>query len=517
MKKRFNTAGVCIPSIHYMVNIDDKLELIRKYVDNRDYFVINRPRQYGKTTTMFMLEQRLADKYLVVSISFEGMGEKFFSEESKFCRGFLRLIARDIRRKDKKLTSYVKELEKETHDFETLSYSISDFIDECGKGVILLIDEVDKNSNNIMFLDFLGMLRNKYLLRQQGKDSSFSSVILAGVYDIKNLKLKMKKDEERKYNSPWNIAVNFDVDMSFSSSEIESMIIEYASEVNREINTKEIADLIYYYTNGYPFLVSRICQILDEKLIDEGYEWNRDGIIIAVKRLIEEKNTLFDDLIKNLENNREFNNYIFSMIIQCEIKTYNILNDIVDLGNMFGYFINDNGKVAISNSILEQVLYNYYSSKIENTVEMKSYNFKDSFITETGLDFKKVLLRFQQFMKEQYSTLDSNFIEREGRLLFLAFIKPIINGTGFDFKEVQISEEKRIDIVITYLKEKYIVELKIWRGEEYHQKGLVQLEEYLDNQELNKGYLLIYNFNKKKEYKSEEITIGNKDIFTVWV
>ena len=43
---------------------------------------------------------------------------------------------------------------------------------------------------------------------------------------------------------------------------------------------------------------------------------------------------------------------------------------------------------------------------------------------------------------------------------------------GFDFKEVQISEEKRLDVVITYLKEKYLVELKIWRGEEYHKKGL---------------------------------------------
>ena len=53
-------------------------------------------------------------------------------------------------------------------------------------------------------------------------------------------------------------------------------------------------------------------------------------------------------------------------------------------------------------------------------------------------------------MKEQYSSLDADFIEREGRLLFLAFIKPIINGVGFDFKEVQISEEKRLDIVIIY-------------------------------------------------------------------
>lgn len=39
--------------------------------------------------------------------------------------------------------------------------------------------------------------------------------------------------------------------------------------------------------------------------------------------------------------------------------------------------------------------------------------------------------------------IDKEFIEHHGRLLFLAFIKPIINGTGFDFKEVKVSEEKR--------------------------------------------------------------------------
>ena len=35
---------------------------------------------------------------------------------------------------------------------------------------------------------------------------------------------------------------------------------------------------------------------------------------------------------------------------------------------------------------------------------MSSYNFKDNFITEdNGLDMEKILLRFQQFMKENYS------------------------------------------------------------------------------------------------------------------
>ena len=37
MKKRFNTAGLCIPSMHYMVNIDDKLEKIKVLIDRKDY------------------------------------------------------------------------------------------------------------------------------------------------------------------------------------------------------------------------------------------------------------------------------------------------------------------------------------------------------------------------------------------------------------------------------------------------------------------------------------------------
>ena len=49
---------------------------------------------------------------------------------------------------------------------------------------------------------------------KQGMNYTFHSVILAGVYDIKNLKLKLRPDAEKKYNSPWNIAADFNVDMT---------------------------------------------------------------------------------------------------------------------------------------------------------------------------------------------------------------------------------------------------------------------------------------------------------------
>jgi hypothetical protein len=51
---------------------------------------------------------------------------------------------------------------------------------------------------------------------------------------------------------------------------------------------------------------------------------------------------------------------------------------------------------------------------------------------------------------------------------------------------------------------KYIVELKKWYSEEYHKKGIVQLSDYLERQNQEKGYLLIFDPRiRKKEWKQE--------------
>ena len=91
---------------------------------------------------------------------------------------------------------------------------------------------------------------------------------------------------------------------------------------------------------------------------------------------------------------------------------------------------------------------------------------------------EKILFKISTIYKRTISDKDTKFIEREGRLLFLAFIKPIINGVGFDFRDVQIAEEKRLDVVITYNSFKYVIELKVWIWTAYHEKGLIQLALY---------------------------------------
>lgn len=520
MHKYFNTTGICIPRKHYMVNIDNKLQAIKKLIDREQYFVINRPRQYGKTTTFHQLELNLGDEYLVVSISFEGIGDMIFNDETLLARGILQLIADDLEIKDEKTAIKLKELLSYTNNLNDLSKSITNFIKFSNKEVILLIDEVDKSSNNQLFLSFLGVLRNKYLLREAGKDYTFKSVILAGVYDVKSLKLKLRDNEEQKYNSPWNIAVDFEVDMSFNSYEIETMLNEYEKCNNISMDIRSLSDRIYYFTNGYPFLVSRVCQIIDEKIYrDNKKAWDLGDIDKSVKILTTEANTLFESLVKNLENNKELYELVLRILINGEHIVFNTLDPLINLGVTYGFIREGSNGVEVSNKIFQEIIYNYMVSKIQTRAKnISNYNFKQNFIQDNGsLDFTKILERFQQFMKEQYSEKDVTFLEYNGRTLFLAFLKPIINGTGFDFKEVQVSEEKRLDVVVTYNEFKYIVELKIWRGQKYHDKGILQLIDYLNIHGLNKGYLIIFNFNKNKEYKSEMLKIEDKEIVLVYV
>ena len=173
---------------------------------------------------------------------------------------------------------------------------ITEFIIKANKKVVLMIDEVDKSSNNQLFLSFLGMLRNQYLLRNEGQDYTFHSVILAGVHDVKTLKIKIRPEDEQKYNSPWNIASDFDVDMSFSVEEIKTMLEDYVNHKHVKLDMDYFAERLYFYTSGYPFLVSKLCKIIDEKImLDDELKWEKEYMDLAVKEILKDDNTNFDN------------------------------------------------------------------------------------------------------------------------------------------------------------------------------------------------------------------------------
>ena len=58
--------------------------------------------------------------------------------------------------------------------------------------------------------------------------------------------------------------------------------------------------------------------------------------------------------------------------------------------------------------------------------------------------------------------------------------------------------QTRTDVIVDYLGQQYIIELKIWRGLRYNAEGEKQISEYLGYFGLSTGYMLSFNFNKNK-------------------
>lgn len=522
MRKTFNTDGYCDPELNYMVDLTSRLNAVKKMVDDEKYFTINRARQYGKTTLLTALADYLKKDYSVISLDFQTISNADFESEQSFVAAFSREIL--------DAACSIPDLVKEKLEYystgtvqqATLSVLFKTLLQLCihsEKRVVLIIDEVDTASNNQVFIDFLAQLRAYYLKRR--KIRTFQSVILAGVYDVRNIRRKIRPEEDHKQNSPWNIAADFDVNMSFSKNDIAGMISDYENDHHTGMNIEKVSGLLYDYTSGYPFLVSRLCKIMDEKLAEtEMFNnpkdvWTREGVSEAVKTLLSEKNTLFESLIGKLNDYPELKDLIFHLLFEGQTITYNADDPSIDMLLMFGFIRVEHALVQIANRIFETRLYNYFLTlpEVQNgDMYRLALRNKTQFIRNGQLDMKLILEKFIVHFDDIYGDRNERFLEEDGRRYFMLYIKPIINGIGNYYVESRTRNQERTDLIIDYLGQQFVIEMKVWRGNAYNERGEEQLKNYLDYYHLNTGYMLSFNFNKNKEIGLKEIKLGEKTL-----
>lgn len=524
--KEFNTTAVCIPSKHYMVDLAERVKEIKKLVDAGKYFTINRSRQYGKTTTLIAVKEALSSEYDVVSLDFQGIGDAGFKNEQSFVKAFCRLL----KAKDNSNNFLPDETKAQLNDFlgrkkdtaklDELFEALTNWCGQVLKPVLLMIDEVDSATNNRVFLDFLAQLRNGYISRETDGTPAFHSVILAGVTDIKHLRAKIRPEDQHKVNSPWNIAADFDIDMSLSAYGISGMLKEYEEDHHIGMDKQKVADYIRQYTNGYPFLVSRICQIIDTKLVPTVFNslneaWTIYGVDEAVKQILQENNTLFDSVMGKLINMPELKMQLRNILMKGETVAFLPDDEEQKLLCMFGFIYNNHNTVSVSNRIFEMRLYNYYIGESRKNDDLKqlAVSNRSIFVSSDGLlDIEKIMEHFITDHNRIHGADSEQFLEKEGRERFLTYLSPIINGTGTYSIEEQTRDQKRMDIVIHYLGRRYVIELKIWRGARYNEQGEKQVSEYLDYFGLSTGYMLSFSFNKKKECGVKKVQFGAKTL-----
>ena len=285
------------------------------------------------------------------------------------------------------------------------------------------------------------------------------------------------------------------------------------------MDRKRMAGLLYDYTSGYPYLVSRLCKLMDERVVnrsdfsDKSSAWTKAGFLEAVKMLLDDQNPLFESLIGKLNDFPELNHIISNLLFQGRSIAYNPDDKAIQNARMFGFVKVVNSEVLLANRIFETRLYNYFLlrfSEQSSDIYFESSRQKSQFIVDGHLNMRRILEKFVEIFDDLYGEQDETFLEDAGRKYFMLFLKPIINGTGNCYVEPETRNHERMDLVIDYRGEQHICELKIWHGNAYNERGERQLLGYMDHFSLKKGYMLSFNFNKKKQIGVKDIVIGDR-------
>ena len=186
----------------------------------------------------------------------------------------------------------------------------------------------------------------------------------------------------------------------------------------------------------------------------------------------------------------------------------------VSMGFMFGFLKEKNGQIVVANRIFEMRMLNMLI--VEESTQSDAFRqgetIRSQFVNGSRLNMELVLGKFVQYFNDVYNERDDKFVEDYGRKFFLLYLKPIINGTGNYYIEAQTRDAKRADVIVDYLGEQFVIEMKIWHGNEYNERGRQQLMDYLDYFHQKKGYMLSFNFNKNKETGIKTITLDDKTI-----
>ena len=193
--RKFNLEGPVVAERHYCipplsrVDLDQILELI----EDMRYFVLQAPRQTGKTSILLALQDRLnaEGKYRCLYVNFEG-GQAAAEDTAAAMQALLGEIGTRARRvlADNFVDRSKLALATEFGPHTCFAECLTRWAEVDPKPLVLLIDEIDTLVGDTL-LSVLRQLRLRYDLRPDG---SPQSVILCGVRDVRDCQIYSSRE-----------------------------------------------------------------------------------------------------------------------------------------------------------------------------------------------------------------------------------------------------------------------------------------------------------------------------------
>ncbi|APT75813.1 transcriptional regulator [Marinitoga sp. 1137] len=472
--RMFCTSGPVDKKTCYYVERPDIMEEALNHIENWRYFTVSAPRQSGKTTLLRDIVEKIKDKYLTIFISFESYGEK---DKEDFLETLVMDIVDDIEyRYNEKIELQIPK------NIDNIRILLKELYKKFGREIILMIDEFERLNEEIIN-EFLHVIRSVYHKKEIYK---LRSVVLISVSYLSGI----LEDNA----SPFNIAEHMEVPY-FTKEQVYDLLSQHEKETGQLFDEK-VKELIWHNAAGQPGLTNGLAYDLVAK--------KAKG-----KKIITEKHfekTLYDYIKKYIDKNmeniiskaHEEKEIVMQILFEPESVEFDISDERIKFLYLHGVIDDCEGKCCVKVPLYYKKLYNHFKPKIngEKDYIINIYENLSKYFTKEGkLKINELMKKYIEYINKRGAVMFKGKKLYEGVYQYNLdiFLSTYMEELGGEvLTEVEVGGG-RIDLLVRYKEEKYLIEIKRNPGPRKFQLAKKQLVEYLKRSGLKEGWLVIYS------------------------
>lgn len=525
MARRFNTAGPNRPELHYTLDPEARLPMLRRLIENQEYFVLHAPRQTGKTTTLDTIACRLTEEGLYTALSFSIERSRPFKHDVAAAN---RAVVDALQSTADSVLPETLRPPRELFDknvFEPASALfdvLNKWAQRSSRPLVIFIDEIDTLEEEAL-ISLLHQLRDGFKLRPK---SFPQSIVLFGMRDVREYRARIRPERDSMgTSSPFNVKAESLTLKNFTHNEVRALYLQHTAEAG-QVWQEEAVARAYELTLGQPWLVNALArQVVEHEAAEHYITITRAHVDAAKEALILRRDTHLDSLAERLHEPRV--RRVIEPVLTGSFFGAEVYNDDLLYVADLGLVTPPPAQIMIANPIYAEVIPRALSFVMQSGLAVQSQWY---ILPDGRLDIFKLLTEFQQFFRRNSEAWlrGHEYKEAGPHLLLYAWLQRIINSGGHVQRESAIGNS-RADLLLewpvtsdTSLRhwpiapqvkvQREVLEVKLYYDAETEPEGLQQLGGYLSRLGLHSGHLLIFDRRPEKSwdekiYRRDEVIL----------
>ena len=512
----FNTEGPVRPDDHYGIppldrmDVDELLALIRA----KRYFVLHAPRQTGKTSALIALRDLLnsgaVGNFRCVDVNVE-VGQVARDDVAEGMRAVLSSLALSAQLLgDDSLEDVWPDMLAKAGANNALRQVLARWCVVDPTPLVLLVDEIDSLVGDTL-LSVLRQLRAGYPQRPGGFPQS---IVLCGVRDIRDYRIRSSTGEVIAGGSPFNVAAKSLRMGDFTEAEARALMAQHTEETGQRF-TAAALDSVWTQTCGQPWLVNALCAgaCFDNKAgRDRSRAIEVDDIHAAREELILARRTHLDQLTHKLEEER-VRRVVEPMLSGGEARHHTRdLEYLRDLG-----LLAPDSPPRIANPIYREVVPRELGYVLQDSLDIHTRWYVDG---DGRLNMTKLLTAFSTFFgehAEHWLAQLGAYREAAPQLILQSYLQRVVNSGGRIEREYGLGRG-RTDLLVLWpreagqpsdLWERFVVECKVLRDTDRKslasvvECGVKQTLGYMAQCGAEEGHLVVMDRRSEERRRSE--------------